>query len=179
MTTVGRAALGAVAPVLVLSGSRSPITARQIDTAERAGWRVLGDLPGPAGGPADGLAEQVEASLRDGRHTIVESTRGPARDPEGIGTSLGRIAAAMVRAGLVRRLVVAGGDTSGEVVAALGARSLDVVASPAAGAPVCVLASDDPAVDGLQVALKGGQVGGDDYFLRAAAGHRERPNDCR
>ncbi|WP_236667928.1 nucleotide-binding domain containing protein, partial [Nonomuraea sp. K271] len=174
VTTVGRAALGAVAPVLALSGSRSPITARQIDTAERAGWRVFADLSGPAG-----LVEQVEESLRDGRHTIVESTRGPARDPDGIGTSLGRLAAAMVRAGLVRRLVVAGGDTSGEVVAALGARSLDVVASPAAGAPVCVLASDDPAVDGLQVALKGGQVGGDDYFLRAAAGHRERPNDCR
>ncbi|MEO3789319.1 four-carbon acid sugar kinase family protein [Nonomuraea sp. B10E15] len=164
-TTVGQGALGAVAPVLVLSGSRSPITARQIDTAERAGWRVLGDLSGPAG-----LVEQVEASLRDGRHTVVESTRGPARDPDGIGKSLGRIAATMVRAGLVRRLVVAGGDTSGQVVAALGARSLDVTGSLAAGGPVCVLASDDPAVDGVEVALKGGQVGGDDFFLRAAAG---------
>ncbi|MEO3805096.1 four-carbon acid sugar kinase family protein [Nonomuraea sp. B1E8] len=163
--TVEQGALGAVAPVLVLSGSRSPITARQIDTAERAGWRVLGDLSGPAG-----LIERVEASLRDGRHTVVESTRGPARDPDGIGTSLGRIAATMVRAGLVRRLVVAGGDTSGQVVAVLGARSLDVVGSLAAGGPVCVLASDDPAVDGIEVALKGGQVGGDDFFLRAAAG---------
>ncbi|WP_281284388.1 nucleotide-binding domain containing protein, partial [Nonomuraea diastatica] len=164
--TVGRdGARGALAPVLVLSGSRSPITARQIDTAERAGWRVLGDLSGPAG-----LIEQVEASLRDGRHTIVESTRGPARDPDGIGKSLGRIAATMVRAGLVRRLVIAGGDTSGQVVAALETRSLDVVGSLAAGGPVCVLASDEPAFDGLEVALKGGQVGGDDFFLRAAAG---------
>ncbi|TMR22435.1 nucleotide-binding domain containing protein, partial [Nonomuraea zeae] len=61
-------------------------------------------------------------------------------------------------------------DTSGEVVAALGARSLDVVATLAVGGPVCVLSSADPACDGLEVALKGGQVGGTDYLLRAAAG---------
>ncbi|SEF85041.1 Uncharacterized conserved protein YgbK, DUF1537 family [Nonomuraea solani] len=150
----------AAGPVLVVSGSRSPITVRQIDTAERAGWRVLDASWDVAG--------RVEESLREGRHTIVQSTRGPARDPAGIGDLLGRIAAAAVRAGLVRRLVVAGGDTSGQVVAALGARALDVVGTLAVGGPICVLASDDPACDGLVVALKGGQVGADDYFLTAA-----------
>ncbi|MEV1170525.1 four-carbon acid sugar kinase family protein [Nonomuraea sp. NPDC049784] len=188
--------LGPAAPVLVLSGSRSPITARQIDTAERAGWRVLdasdGLRRGTPGGVAtrDGVVEvaaeagwgsfadlfaQVAESLGEGRHTIVQSTRGPARDPAVIGDLLGRIASATVRAGLVRRLVVAGGDTSGQVVAALGARSLDVVASLAPGAPVCVLTSDDPAYDGLEVALKGGQVGGDDYFLAVARRRRPLP----
>ncbi|MGW6497452.1 four-carbon acid sugar kinase family protein [Nonomuraea angiospora] len=164
--------LGPAAPVLVVSGSRSPITARQIDTAERAGWRVLdafGGLRGATGSFA-GLLAEVAESLGEGRHTIVQSTRGPARDPAAIGDLLGRIASVAVRSGLVGRLVVAGGDTSGQVVAALGARSLDVVASLAAGGPVCVLSSGDPACDGLEVALKGGQVGGDDYFLRAAAG---------
>ncbi|WP_433440629.1 four-carbon acid sugar kinase family protein [Nonomuraea sp. CA-141351] len=175
------------AAVLVVSGSRSPITARQIDTAERAGWRVLDTSEGlrraihdgvmdvatgattePGWGSFADLFAQVAESLGEGRHTIVQSTRGPARDPAAIGDLLGRIASVAVRAGLVRRLVVAGGDTSGQVVAALGARSLDVVASLAPGAPVCVLTSDDPACDELEVALKGGQVGGDDYFLAVA-----------
>ncbi|GAA2875225.1 four-carbon acid sugar kinase family protein [Nonomuraea rubra] len=160
---VGSVVLGAAGPVLVVSGSRSPVTARQIDAAERAGWAVL-----DAGGP-DAIAH-AEASLREGRHTIVQSTRGPSRDPAGVGELLGRVAAAAVRAGLVRRLVVAGGDTSGQVVAALGARALDVAGTLAVGGPVCVLAADDPACDGLEVALKGGQVGGEDFFLRAALG---------
>lgn len=159
----GGVVLGAAAPVLVVSGSRSPVTARQIDAAERAGWAVL-----DAGGP-DAIAH-AEASLRQGRHTIVQTTRGPSRDPAGVGELLGRVAAAAVRAGLARRLVVAGGDTSGQVVSALGARALDVVGTLAVGGPVCVLASDDPACDGLQVALKGGQVGGEDFFLSAASG---------
>ncbi|MFI7700429.1 four-carbon acid sugar kinase family protein [Nonomuraea sp. NPDC049480] len=158
--------LAVAGPVLVVSGSRSPITARQIDSAERAGWPVLDT--------SETVFAQVEEHLRAGRHTIVQSTRGPARDPAGIGELLGRIAAAAVRGGLARRLVVAGGDTSGEVVAALGARSLDVVTVLAPGGPVCVLASDDPACDGLEVALKGGQVGGDDYFLRASGAHPVR-----
>jgi uncharacterized protein YgbK (DUF1537 family) len=166
--------LGPAAPVLVVSGSRSPITARQIDTAERAGWRVLdasgGLRDGTRGGSFAGLLAEVTESLGEGRHTIVQSTRGPARDPAAIGDLLGRIASVAVRAGLVGRLVVAGGDTSGQVVAALGARSLDVVAALAPGGPVCVLSSGDPACDGLEVALKGGQVGGADYFLRAADG---------
>ncbi|MFG6192533.1 four-carbon acid sugar kinase family protein [Nonomuraea sp. JJY05] len=166
--------LGPAAPVLVVSGSRSPSTARQIDTAERAGWRVLDASDGLRGGAVGsggsfaGLLAEVAESLGAGRHTIVQSTRGPARDPAAIGGLLGRIASVAVRAGLVGRLVVAGGDTSGQVVAALGARSLDVVAALAPGAPVCVLTSDDPACDGLEVALKGGQVGGDDYFLAVA-----------
>ncbi|MER6004628.1 four-carbon acid sugar kinase family protein [Nonomuraea angiospora] len=163
--------LGPATPVLVVSGSRSPITARQIDAAERAGWRVLDASSGLRGatGSFAGLLAEVAESLGEGHHTIVQSTRGPARDPADIGDLLGRITSVAIRAGLVGRLVVAGGDTSGQVVAALGARSLDVVAALAPGAPVCVLTSDDPAYDGLEVALKGGQVGGDDYFLAVAA----------
>ncbi|MET8865213.1 four-carbon acid sugar kinase family protein [Nonomuraea sp. NPDC004580] len=157
----GQPALGAMVPVLVVSGSRSSVTARQIAAARQAGWEVV-DV-------AEGLSV-AEESLRAGRHTIVQSTLGPVRDPEGIGEALGRVAVAAVRGGLTRRVVVAGGDTSGQVVAALGAHALDVVGSLAVGGPVCVLSADDPAVDGLEVALKGGQVGPDDFFLRAAAG---------
>ncbi|MEV4564515.1 four-carbon acid sugar kinase family protein [Nonomuraea sp. NPDC049419] len=157
----GQPVLGVAVPVLVVSGSRSPVTARQIAVAARAGWEVV-DV-------AEGLSA-VEERLRAGRHTIVQSTLGPLRAPEGIGETLGRVAVAAVRGGWTRRVVVAGGDTSGQVVAALGAYALDVAGSLAVGGPVCVLSSDDPVVDGLEVALKGGQVGADDFFLRAAEG---------
>ncbi|MEV0313263.1 nucleotide-binding domain containing protein [Nonomuraea fuscirosea] len=112
--------------VLAVSGSRSPVTVRQIGAAERAGWKVADVSAG------QDTIVQAEESLRAGCHTIVQSSRGPARDPAGIGELLGRGAAASMRAGVVRRLV-AGGDTSGQVVAALGARALGVIGVLAVG----------------------------------------------
>ena len=40
----------------------------------------------------------------------------------------------------------------------------------APGAPLCRAHADDPALDGLELALKGGQVGRDDFFQAAKAG---------
>jgi uncharacterized protein YgbK (DUF1537 family) len=34
------------------------------------------------------------------------------------------------------------------------------------GSPLCTAHCDEGGFDGLQIALKGGQVGGDDYFSR-------------
>ena len=34
------------------------------------------------------------------------------------------------------------------------------------GSPLCLAHSDDKAFDGLEIALKGGQVGKDDYFIK-------------
>jgi uncharacterized protein YgbK (DUF1537 family) len=36
------------------------------------------------------------------------------------------------------------------------------------GAPLCSAVSDDPRIDGLELCLKGGGVGGPDYFVRLA-----------
>jgi uncharacterized protein YgbK (DUF1537 family) len=67
-------------------------------------------------------------------------------------------------------VVVAGGDSSGAAAARLGIVALTAVAPLAPGSPLCRAWSDDPARDGLEITLKGGQVGRPDFFAAAKAG---------
>ena len=59
----------------------------------------------------------------------------------------------------LRRAVVAGGDTSGYAMRQLGISTLEVRAPIAPGAPLCRAYSQAERVDGLEIALKGGQLG--------------------
>ena len=62
------------------------------------------------------------------------------------------------------RVVVAGGDTSGQVARELGIYALEVLIPVAPGAPLCIAHSKDPQFDGLEISLKGGQCGSPNYF---------------
>ena len=53
---------------------------------------------------------------------------------------------------------------------ALGAEALEPLAPLTPGAPLLRVRSMDPAIEGLEVALKGGQMGDEPVFLRAARG---------
>jgi 3-dehydrotetronate 4-kinase len=64
---------------------------------------------------------------------------------------------------LVRHLVVAGGETSGAVVGALGITGLRIVAQIDPGAP-WTASLDEPT---LALALKSGNFGTPDFFLKA------------
>jgi uncharacterized protein YgbK (DUF1537 family) len=66
--------------------------------------------------------------------------------------------------------VIAGGDTSSYVARALGIEAVEMIAPLAPGAPLCRVRAPASPVDGLEVNFKGGQVGGEDYFGRAARG---------
>lgn len=66
-------------------------------------------------------------------------------------------------AGGVRRLVVAGGETSGAVVSALGLGALAVGPEIDPGVPVLVSEGPDP----LALALKSGNFGAPDFFAKA------------
>jgi uncharacterized protein YgbK (DUF1537 family) len=68
----------------------------------------------------------------------------------------------LVRKG-VRRLVVAGGETSGAVVQALGIRGLRIGAEIAPGVPCTVTLGDEP----MALTLKSGNFGDEDFFLKA------------
>lgn len=70
----------------------------------------------------------------------------------------------------LRRIVVAGGDSSGAVGSHLGLRALTVEAGMAPGVPLCRAWSDDPRRDGLEVALKGGQLGGPSFYGQVRSG---------
>ena len=70
----------------------------------------------------------------------------------------------------LRRVGIAGGDTSSHAVQALDAWGLSYVADIGAGTSLCRVHSDDAALDGLEIMLKGGQMGSDDVFERLVHG---------
>lgn len=182
-------------PLLVVSGSCSPTTAAQITAAGKAGFALVA-LDAAAApderawrAALDDAAAMAEAHLAAGRNALVHTARGPddpaiARlntaiaasgvEPETvharIGAGLGRLVrAARARLGL-RRAIFSGGDTSGHAMLALGAEALIPLAPLAPGVPLMRLHAADPAFDGLEVALKGGQMGADAIFIDAC-GH--------
>jgi uncharacterized protein YgbK (DUF1537 family) len=80
--------------------------------------------------------------------------------------ALALIAEGLVERG-VRRLVVAGGETSGAVVKALGVTALAIGRQIDPGVPWTVATGTDGPP--LALALKSGNFGGEDFFLRAFA----------
>ena len=67
----------------------------------------------------------------------------------------------------VRRVILCGGDTSSHAVQQLGIVALTWKASLQPGAPLCQVHFADPLSRPLELVLKGGQVGGDDFFAIA------------
>ena len=76
---------------------------------------------------------------------------------------MARIAAALVERG-VRRMVVAGGETSGAAVARLGVRSLRIGPEIDPGVPWTLAEGSGPP---LMLALKSGNFGAPDFFTKA------------
>lgn len=177
---------GPVDRLAVVSGSVSPTTERQIHHALGHGFNGVALDPVALSGEDSEvhIAKAVRAglaSLEVGRSVVLYTALGPAADQGAaldqsvdarhrLGRALGRIQVELVtRAGLTRA-VVAGGDTSSHALGEMGiaALTLKLPLPQTPGSPLCV-AHGGP-VDGLQIALKGGQVGNDDYFSMIRAG---------
>ena len=75
-----------------------------------------------------------------------------------------QLAAALVGNG-VTRLVVAGGETSGAVVSALGVQAMAIGPEIDPGVPWTQVVQGD--AEGLCLALKSGNFGGEDFFTKA------------
>ena len=161
-------------PVLMLAGSLSPVTARQIEAA-RHYQRLSVDASRLAEDSAYALqcAMDATAILAAGRHALVH-TLAPAQPPsaeqtEATARATGKLLAAIVRACAIggqglRRIGIAGGDTSSQAVLALGLWGLSFHSVLAPGVAVSVGHSDDPITDGIELMLKGGQMGGEGLF---------------
>ncbi len=158
--------------LLVVSGSCSPITARQIERSAADGFvAVRADVPALLDGSSAEearLADSALTALAQGRAIIASAagpldTGAPAAD-EKLGQALGRIARDVVRRAALKRVLFAGGDTSSHGVAQLGIDALVWAAPIERGAPLVRAHSSDPAIDGLELVLKGGQMGGEDFF---------------
>ena len=177
-----RADVTALPPVqghaAVLSGSCSRATLFQLGAArDRVPTLELDPLATP---DAQALAQQALdwADGKLGDTPVVIAASSPPDRVAALQAKLGREAAgslveetlALVAAGLVdagvRRLVVAGGETSGAVVSRLGVRQLRIGAEIDPGVPWTFAEGDGPA---MRLALKSGNFGGRDFFTAAFA----------
>jgi uncharacterized protein YgbK (DUF1537 family) len=82
----------------------------------------------------------------------------------------GRLLADVLRATPVTRVGIAGGDTSSYATRALCAWGLTYAGQLGPGVPLCRLCSEDIAMDGMELMLKGGQMGHEDIFERLIHG---------
>jgi uncharacterized protein YgbK (DUF1537 family) len=80
--------------------------------------------------------------------------------------ALAAVASGLVAQG-VRQLVVAGGETSGAVVQALGVQQLRIGAQIDPGVPWCHAAAQACGDAPLHLALKSGNFGSSDFFRKA------------
>ena len=161
-------------PEVILAGSCSRATRGQIEYHARhhpvrlvsvdavmAGQPLHDELVGfvlanPGNAPliySSADPEDVAAAQRQyGRERVAEALEG----------LFGAVAATLVERG-VRRMVVAGGETSGAVVTALSLGALQVGPEIDPGVPVLV--AEGPALIGL--ALKSGNFGAENFFEKA------------
>ena len=166
-------------PAAIVSGSCSEATNAQVASWLAAGRTaiVLDPVALHHGEQsADELLAKACAALLAGP-VLVYATAEPARVQaiqQALGVevagalvefALAATAAGLVHAG-VRRLVVAGGETSGAVVQALGVQQLRI------GPPICpgvpwTQARLTAGGDALLLALKSGNFGGPDFFAQA------------
>jgi len=165
---------GDAGPILVISGSCSPVTDAQIEYALTNGFdevileeKVVLKDDKKAMGSAIWKAQVL---LQKGKSVIVHAngTKKKSRksiSPEKLGRALGRIAREIAAQGLYRRLVISGGDTSSYAAREMGILSVEMIAPLVVGAPLCKATAPGSPIDGLEVNLKGGQVGANNYFL--------------
>ncbi|VVE37109.1 lipoprotein [Pandoraea capi] len=167
-------------PVLVLAGSLSPVTARQVSAARSfeivrldAARLVQGD-----GRYLASVADELTQHLRAGRHTLACTVPSAGREGDGASVSAlalaqagGRLLRKVLQAAPVSRAAIAGGDTSSHGVRGLDAWGLTYAGTLSAGAPLCRLRSDCATLDGMEILLKGGQMGDEDLFERLVHGN--------
>jgi uncharacterized protein YgbK (DUF1537 family) len=158
--------------ILVISGSCSAVTAGQILWAKRQGYTCAElDADALVDGGAHAVATAVRLAvqgLRSGRDTVLYTALGPPSGPthnKELGVALGLLLYEVVRETGVRRVVLCGGDTSSHAVQQLNLAALTFAGPLAPGAPLCrAHAEEGGGFDGLELVLKGGQIGPEDFF---------------
>jgi uncharacterized protein YgbK (DUF1537 family) len=157
--------------LLVLSGSCSPVTARQIERSRQMGfeaWRLVGSEPWGA------ETRKALEALAQGRSVVLYTALGPengnGKYGKGFAAALGRRLRNLLQLSGVRRVLITGGDTSTHVVKQLEIDAMTFAAPLVPGVPLCRSHAPGSSFDGLELALKGGQMGGDEFFAQVRDG---------
>lgn len=160
-------------PLLIASGSCSPATAQQIRWALEHGFRGI-----PID-PTRLLSDETSTSYRAqliasanthlsrNEDTILYTALGASTSSaagESLGIALGQLLRDLLEQALVTRVILCGGDTSSHAVQQLGLSALTWQASLQPGAPLCRAHYATPTTRSLELILKGGQIGSEDFF---------------
>ena len=167
----------------VVSGSCSLATNRQVATFVQAGRPALAIDPLKLDA-ADGGAATVAQALSWAKDLLsqgpvliyssatpeavkaVQARLGVQAAGDLVEHTLAAIARGLVGLG-VRQLVVAGGETSGACVQALGISQMKIGPQIDPGVPWCHAQSDAAPDGGLHLTLKSGNFGTDDFFIKS------------
>jgi uncharacterized protein YgbK (DUF1537 family) len=185
----------AVPQTFIVAGSRSPVTGEQIRTAEQDGFAsvqidpaalaveedenpAVNEAATPGGGYTAELADRVARLLKEGRSVVAHSTFADdslgARPgfTKALAIGCGRLMARVLERHPLARVGLAGGDTSSLAVQSWGVRALTMSYLLSPGVAVCRVHAPGLALDGIELMLKGGQMGPPGLF--AALLHGER-----
>jgi uncharacterized protein YgbK (DUF1537 family) len=190
---------GRAQAMVAVSGSVSPTTAEQIAWSRENGFAAIRFDVLQACAETDALEREKDrvvgkclAALTEGLDPLVFTAEGPADAAvaqlqevvaqaglemaevnKRIGQALGDVLHRVLTQSGTRRAVISGGDTSGYAAQQLGIFALSALAPTIPGASLCRAHADGP-MDGLELALKGGQMGSPDYFgwIRDGGGAR-------
>lgn len=160
--------------MLVISGSCSPVTAAQIEFARANGFsEITFDPVAVCNNEVDRDVERnIEALVGAHKNVIIHtgSKSGENLPSEKLGTYLGELVSKMVSKHSLKRIGVAGGDTSSYAARAMDIDAVEMIASSDVGAPLCKIFSKNEKMDGLEICFKGGQVGAEDFFEKLLKG---------
>ncbi|WEG11724.1 four-carbon acid sugar kinase family protein [Pullulanibacillus sp. KACC 23026] len=180
-------------PVLVVSGSCSSMTQKQIKSAldyGLIGLKVSGEqllLSKNRKNYCEQLVQEAIQLLAKGKSVLMYSAFGD-NDPDILttkkgleangmdpketghlfGEQLGKMSQEIIRKQKIKRVIIAGGDTSGYVLKELDIYAMEMISPVSPGAPLCKAYSYDPNFDDLQICLKGGQMGERDFFIQVS-----------
>ncbi|MEW4328835.1 four-carbon acid sugar kinase family protein [Rossellomorea marisflavi] len=171
--------------LFAVSGSVSEVTKLQLEAAEKSGFHVV-QIPYELFTDEDkaiGFLKTIVERINEKKKVVIYTAKG-ADDPtisdtrkhllehgvakEDVGRFIGEKLGCWTKKILdqveVHRVIISGGDTSGFVTSNLDIYALEVVDSIAPGAPLCLAYSESSQFDGLEIALKSGQLGGPAFF---------------
>ena len=187
---------GKAEPIIVMAGSCSPTTGKQlrwiiqqgfadirirseklvhsderdaeIQRVETLALEALGKKQPVAMYTALGPDDPSIATTNDRKQTLgFDQTPTSAL----LAGAQGKILKSLLEKTSVKRVVSAGGDTSGYIAQELGIYALETLMPIAPGVPLCTAHAHDDRFDGLQIAMKGGQNGKIDYFASIVNGN--------
>ncbi|WP_306222311.1 four-carbon acid sugar kinase family protein [Bosea beijingensis] len=158
-------------PALALAGSLSPVTRAQVEAANGFARLTIDParlLSEPS--HAENLRKQALSLLAAGDTMLLTAAPdGVPKSPRAVAEATGMLLREVMREARIARLLVAGGDTSTLAIEALDIWGLSYRAPMVAGAPLCRAHSTAQHLDGLEIVLKGGQMGPTNFFDMAAS----------